>query len=73
LKDGELKISEMDFLIFEEVHNIYPESTYENIMKNFIFNDKLKLTIANDPDFEQKKKLPKVLAFFNLESVIQGT
>ena len=46
---GELDISEVDYLIFDEVHNIYPESTYVDIMNKFIFNHKFMLSPAKNP------------------------
>ena len=41
---GDLDISEVDYLIFDEVQNIYAESYYVNIMNKFIFNHKLMLS-----------------------------
>ena len=46
---GELDISEVDYLIFDEVQNIYPESTYVDIMNKFIFNHKFMLCPAKNP------------------------
>jgi hypothetical protein len=48
-KARELEISEEDYLIFDEVHNIYPESTYVSIMNKFIFNHKLMQSPAKNP------------------------
>jgi hypothetical protein len=67
---GELDISKVDYLIFDKVHGIYPESCYVDIMNKFIFNHKLMLThLAKLKDMN---KLPKVLAFFSLDSVLQA-
>ena len=41
LQYGELDISEVDYLIFDEVHNIFPESNCVDIMNKFIFNHEL--------------------------------
>lgn len=38
---GELDISKVDYLIFDEIHSINPESTYVDIMNKFIFNHEL--------------------------------
>lgn len=65
---GELDMSEVDYLIFDEVHSIFPESTYVDIMNKFIYNHKVMLSPAKNPD----KRLPKVLAFFSLDNVLQG-
>lgn len=59
MKHRELDISEVDYLIFDEVHKIQANSTYVEILKNFIFNHKLKLPPSNNPDIlEQKKRIP---------------
>ena len=41
---GEIEISKVDYLIFDEVHSVYPESTYVDIMNKFIFNHDLMLS-----------------------------
>jgi hypothetical protein len=67
---GELDISEVDYLIFDETHSIYVESSYVDIMNKFIFNHTLMLSPAKNPDLLEDKRLPKVLAFFTLDSVL---
>jgi hypothetical protein len=64
-------MSEVDYLIFDEVHSIYPESTYVDIMNKFIYNHKLMLPLLGR--LKEKKTLPKVIAFFSLESILQAT
>ena len=61
---GDLDISQVDLLIFDEVHSINPESEYVSIMNNYIFNNKLMI--------EDKKRLPNVLAFFNLDRILKA-
>jgi ERCC4-related helicase len=70
LQYGELDMSEVDYLIFDEAHNIYPESTYVSIMNKFIFNHELMQSPAKNPVLLKDKRLPKVLAFFSLDSLL---
>ena len=62
---GELDICEIDLLVFDEAHIIYPENPYVEIMNKFYFNSK---QILNHHGLE---KLPLVFSFFNLDCVLQ--
>jgi hypothetical protein len=61
---GEIDLSEIDYLIIDEGHSIYPENPTAEIMIKFYYNSKEAL----DPML--RNKLPKILTFFNIDSVI---